>query len=151
MIHPQHDEIRRLIENWAAWTGDHKGAVYATNPIAWTNEAYARLEASRSRVNVIKPIGAEAQLTGEALADIDGREGMALKAYHLSSLPRVQLAREYLRCGVRTFECLVLRAHSSFWEAYRKRVDRARELEVQQKAAAASAPSTPRRLSPPRC
>lgn len=118
MIHPKQDEIRRLIENWQAWTGDGKGAVYSTSPIAWTDEAYGKLEQRRSQVNVIKPIGAEAQLTGETLVAMPAREARALKAYYLSSMTAQLIAREYLRCSRRTFVTLVARGHSSFWELY---------------------------------
>lgn len=150
MTHPHADEIRRLVENWAAWTGDQKGQVYGTCPIAWTDVDYAKLEQRRSRTNVIKPIGAEAQLTGEALAAMPGREARAIKAYYLSSLPAVQVAHEYFRCARRTYDTLVMRGHSSFWCAYQERLLRAAQVGRDQKAAAASAPSTPRRLPPPR-
>lgn len=118
MMHPQQDEIRRLVENWAMWTGDQKGAVYSVSPIAWTEMAYAKLEVNRSRIDVIKPIGADAQLTGEALAAMGAREARALKAYCLSSLTAEMIAREHLRCSTRTYQQLVAQAHSDFWEAY---------------------------------
>lgn len=118
MIHPQQDEIRRLVENWAAWTGDAKGAVYAVNPIAWTEAMYASAEERRARTNVIRPIGAEAQLTGEALSAMDKREARALKVYYTSSLTVEMAAAELMHCSKRTFQILVARAHSAFWEAY---------------------------------
>lgn len=125
MKHPHEDEIRRLVENWAAWTGDAKGAVYATSPIAWTEEAYTRREVSRSQLYVIKPIGAEAQLTGEALAAMAPREARALKAWCLSSLTADMAAREYLHCSRRTYDLLVSRALDAFWNAYQARISRA--------------------------
>lgn len=121
MKHPNQDEIRRLIENWAAWTGDAKGAVYSVSPIAWSEAAYARTEASRSRLYVIKPIGAEAQLTGETLAAMVPREARALKVWCLSALTAEMAAREHLHCSTRTYDLLVSRALDSFWNGYHDR------------------------------
>lgn len=121
MIHPHADEIRRLVENWAAWTGDAKGAVYSVSPIAWTEEAAARREASSSRLYVIKPIGADAQLTGDTLAAMIPRLAKALKVYCLTSLTAEMAAREHLRCSRRTYFDLVVRAHDAFWNGYQER------------------------------
>lgn len=122
MIHPKQDEIQRLVENWAAWTGDQKGAVYSVSPIAWSEAAYARSEASRSRLYVIKPIGAEAQLTGEALAGMAPREARALKVYCLSALTAELAAREHLKCSRSAYLLLVARGHDAFWNGYQDRL-----------------------------
>lgn len=122
MIHPQQDEIRRLVENWAAWTGDGKGEVYSISPIAWSEAAYARTEAARARLYVIKPIGAEAQLTGETIAAMQSRLARALKVYCLTSLTAAMAAREYLHCSRRCYFDLVARAHDAFWNGYQERV-----------------------------
>lgn len=120
------DEIRLLIENWFAWTGDRKGEVSGTSPIAWTDEDYMPREERQSRVNVIRPIGAEAQLTGEALAKMDPRESLALRKRYTSSLTQALIAKKYLKCSTSTLERLLERAHPAFWQLYSDRVSGAR-------------------------
>lgn len=139
MIHPQQDEIRRLIENWAAWTGDSKGAVYSTCPLCWTEAEYERRETRLARTDAIKPIGAEAQLTGEVLRAMDRREARALQAYYTRFETAETLARRYLRCSKSTFHRLVLRAHSDFWERYQERRRTAAERAAAMAAVASSA------------
>lgn len=136
MIHPQQDEIRRLVENWAAWTGDRKGAVYSTCPLCWTEAEYERRETRLARTDVIKPIGAEAQLTGEVLAVMDRRESKALQAYYTRFETAETIARKYLHCSRRTYYALVLRAHSAFWDGYQER-RRTAALRAHEHAAAA--------------
>jgi hypothetical protein len=121
MRHPKEDEIRRLVENWAAWTGDQAGAVYSVSPIAWDEATYARREAAHARPYVVKSIGVDAQLTGEALAAMVPREARALKCFCLSSLTAAMVAREHMHCSVRTYDVLVNRGLSAFWELYSAR------------------------------
>lgn len=122
MAYYQADEIRRLIENWASWTGDGAGQVYSTSPIAWTDEAYAKREARAGFV--VKVIGVDAQLAHEALQDMDAKHAKALKLYYLSPLTAETVARKYFRCGRRTYYYLVERAHPEFWSCYCTRKDR---------------------------
>jgi hypothetical protein len=100
--------------------------------------AYAMREANLSRTYVIKSIGADAQLTGDALAAMVPRESRALKVYYLSSITAAMAAREYLRCSERTYRTLVSGAHSSFWNLYCTRKDHAASTSEQLRALAES-------------
>ena len=119
MAYFQGDEIRRLIENWAAWSGD--GAVlYGVSPIAWSEDQYARREA-RSNGNVVKVVGVDASLTNDALGDMPGKFAKALKLYYLSSLTAGIIARTHFHCSPRKYYYLVAEAHPEFWHHFQKR------------------------------
>lgn len=120
MAYYQADEIRRLIENWASWSGDGAGQVYATSPIAWSDEVYAKREARLSGP-VVKVIGIDASITHDTLGDMDPKLAKALKLYYLSSLTSETIARQYFRCGRRTYYRLVELSHPEFWTHYTTR------------------------------
>lgn len=120
MAYYQAEEIQRLIENWASWSGDGAGQVYATSPIAWTDDIYARREARMSGP-IVKPIALDASITQGALGDMDQKHAKALKLYYLSSLTSETIARQYFRCGRRSYYRLVELAHPEFWTHYTTR------------------------------
>lgn len=120
MAYYQADEIKRLIENWASWSGDGAGQIYSTSPIAWNEETYAKREARMSGP-VVKVIGVDASITQDTLQDMDARLAKALKLYYLSSLTSETIARQYFRCGRRTYYRLVELAHPDFWNHYTTR------------------------------
>ncbi len=142
------DEIRRLIENWAAWTGDGKGRVYSTSPIAWDELHAAIREQQRARTAVIRPIGAEAQVTGEVLLAMAGKWSRALKYHYTSSLTADMIARDYLHCSRRTFFSILSEAHPDFWQRYSDRLQSSTVAADLQVKASNEARITPRRPSP---
>lgn len=127
MAYHEEEKVAQLITNYVVWAGD--------NPVRSCAELF-----DEDKINLrelrqewrstyrMEALGAEAQITKDALEVMDKGLRFALWTFHLSSLTFEMQAREILRVSKSTYHRRLVDAHIRFIEAYDEqvRVSRAR-------------------------